>query len=276
MKPGRIQAMSKFEFLMAVLLGGLVLLSLIERFRPRRPRPGKARWPNVALGVCSHVIGRAVVPVGLGAFAMHWRAGLLHAVALPLWLKVVLGVLMLDLVKYGQHVIFHTVPFFWRFHRVHHSDQHLDTTTAFRFHPGQTLISVGISVLAVMALGLPMGSVFAFALLHELILLTTHTNLDVAHRLDRGLRLVVVSPRMHWIHHSAAGPRELDHNFGICFSWWDRLFGTYRARSTVGDLFAFGIEDQPDDASSFLHLLMLPIGWQAVRDNPASRTSAQP
>jgi len=260
-----------FETLMAVLLGGLILLSVIERIYPYRGNPVAARWPNVALGVCSHAIGRAAVPIGLGMFAMHWRAGLLNWVAMPMWLKIVVGVLMLDLIKYGQHRMFHRVPFFWRFHRVHHSDKHLDTTTAMRFHPGQMLISVGISVLAVMLLGLPMATIFVFALLNELVLLSTHTNLNILRRLDAWLRLVIISPRMHWIHHSAVGPRELDHNFGICFPWWDRLFGTYRARSTAGDQFPFGIENQPHDASAFLQMLLLPVSWRAGASAAASR-----
>lgn len=264
--------MPMFEVLMAVLLIGLVVLSLIEKLTPYRARPGTGRWPNVALGVCSHVIGRAAVPIGLGTFAMSWHAGLLHSVTMPMWARVVLGVVMLDAIKYGQHRLFHKVPFFWRFHRVHHSDKHLDVTTAMRFHPGQMLISVGISMLAVMALGLPMATIFLFALLNELVLLITHTNLDVARWLDRLLRLVIVSPRMHWVHHSAMGPRELDHNFGICFSWWDRLFGSYRARSSAGDTFPFGIENQPHDAAAFIQLMCLPIGWNFRPPGMATRT----
>ncbi|HYW05037.1 MAG TPA: sterol desaturase family protein [Gammaproteobacteria bacterium] len=254
--------MSKYELLTLVLFGGLILLSVIERLWPYRPRPRRGRWANVVLGVSNRAVTRVALPVGLGVFAMQWHAGLLHMVSLPMWAKIAVGVLVLDLVMYGLHNLFHRVHFFWRFHRVHHSDVALDASTAFRFHPGQGLIMLGAMALAVMAFGLPMLSVFVFAILHELVLLTTHTNLGPPLWLDRIVRVVFVSPRMHWIHHSAVAPRELDHNFGICFSWWDRLFGTYRARSTAGDDFPFGIEDQPHEASRLLQLLLLPVRWQ--------------
>ena len=255
--------MSKYEISMLVLFAGLSLLSVIERVWPYRSRPKGGRWVNVALGVCNQAVTRVALPVGLGAFAMHWHSGLLHLVALPMWAKIVIGVLLLDLVMYGLHNLFHRVPVLWRLHRVHHSDRELDATTGFRFHPGQGLIMLGVMALTVMVFGLPMLSVFAFAIIHELVLLTTHANLGPAPRVDRLIRMVFVSPRMHWIHHSAVAPRELDHNFGICFPWWDRLFGTYRARSTAGDDFPFGIEDQPSDASGFLELLFMPFRWRS-------------
>ncbi|HYW91583.1 MAG TPA: sterol desaturase family protein [Gammaproteobacteria bacterium] len=269
--------MSKYELLMFVLFGGWVLLSTIERLWPYRARPRRGRWVNLAMGVCNYAVTRVALPVGLGAFAMHWHTGLLHVVPLPMWAKVAAGVLSLDLVMYGLHNLFHRVHFFWRFHRVHHSDRELDASTGFRFHPGQGLIMLGVMVLAVMAFGLPMLSVFVFALIHELVLLTTHANLGPPRWLDALVRMLFVSPRMHWIHHSAVAPRELDHNFGICFSWWDRLFGTYLARSSAGDDFPFGIEDQPNDAASFLQMLLLPVRWwepAAVRqrDDRGERT----
>ncbi len=263
--------MSKFEILMLVLFCGLLLLSVVERVRPYRSRPKSPRWVNVMLGICNQAVTRVALPVGLGAFAMHWHTGLLHVVPLPMWAKVAAGVLLLDLVMYGLHTLFHRVHFLWRFHRVHHSDRDLDVTTGLRFHPGQGLLMLGVMALAVMAFGLPMLSVFIFAIIHELVLLTTHVNLGPTRWLDRLIRTVFVSPRMHWIHHSAVAPRELDHNFGICFSWWDRLFSTYRARSTAGDHFPFGIEDQPDDASGFLQLLLLPLRWRTRSGQSAAR-----
>lgn len=263
--------MSKYEISILFLFAGLILLSLVERVWPYRSRPKGGRWVNVALGICNLTVTRLALPAGLGAFAMHWHGGLLHVVPLPMWAKIAAGVLLLDLVMYGLHNLFHRVPFLWRLHRVHHSDRELDATTGFRFHPGQGLIMLGVMALAVMAFGLPMLSVFAFAIIHELVLLTTHANLGLARWLDRLIRMVLVSPRMHWIHHSAVAPRELDHNFGICFPWWDRLFGTYRARSTAGDDFPFGIENQPNDASGFLQLMLLPFRWRAqVRQTPVT------
>lgn len=255
--------MSKYEILMTVLFAGLVALSVIERLWPYRPRPKGGRWTNVVMGICNLVVTRAALPVGLGMFAMHWHAGLLHVAPLPMWAKIAAGVVLLDLVMYGLHNLFHRVHFFWRFHRVHHSDLELDATTAFRFHPGQGLIMLGVMMLAVMAFGLPMMSVFVFAIVHELVLLTTHVNLDTPRWLDRIERTVFVSPRMHWIHHSSVAPRELDHNFGICFSWWDRLFGTYIPESSAGeDRFSFGIEGQPRQPLGFLRMLLVPARFQ--------------
>lgn len=255
--------MFAYVLTMSMLLIGLVILSSVEWLWPLRPQTRRGRWVNIVLGAISRVVTRAVLPIGLGAFAMHWHYGLLHILHLNPAVTVVLGVLLLDLVKYSQHILFHYVHFFWRFHRVHHSDLDLDATTALRFHPGQALISVGISFVAVMALGLPMLSILAFSLLHEAVLLITHTNLNFPKNLDGLIRFVFVSPRMHWIHHSAVAPRELDHNYGICFSFWDRLFGTYLPRSRVGDYFPFGIEGQPDQSISLTQLLILPLRWRS-------------
>ena len=166
---------------------------------------------------------------------------------MPLSAPVAIAVgVLLDAVKYGQRLLFHKVYLFWRFHRVHHSDGAIDVCAALRIHPGQSVIGVGVSLLAVLVLGLPMLSVPIFAAMHEIVLLYTDANLGIGHCMDRWRRRVVVSPHMHWIHHSAVVPREHDHNYGICFVFWDRLFGTDIAESRAGeDRFAFGIDGQP-------------------------------
>ncbi|KEZ76272.1 sterol desaturase family protein [Salinisphaera hydrothermalis] len=254
--------MSAYEGLIAVLVLGLSIVMGLEIVRPYRKRGG-IRWPNILLGAISHVIEKLVLPVGLGAIAMHWPYGLLHALTLPAAGAVVAGVLLLDAVKYGQHVLFHKVYFFWRFHRVHHSDHAIDASTALRMHPGQALVGMGVSLSAVLALGLPMLSVLIFALLHEIVLLFTHANLGISRNIDRMLRCVVVSPRMHWIHHSSEAPREHDHNYGICFPFWDWLFGTYIAESRAGeDGFAFGVDGQPVRVERLGDLLWLPVSWR--------------
>jgi len=113
---------------------------------------------------------------------------------------------------------------------------------------------------------LPMASVLAFAVLHELVLLLTHCNLPVPRKLDAAVRSVLVSPRMHWIHHSAVPPRELDHNYGICFSFWDRLFGTYLHRSRAGDAIPFGVAGQPERPFGLAALFLMPLSWPSRRD----------
>lgn len=195
------------------------------------------RWPsNLGVAVVDALLVRLLLPaaaVGASLYAAGHGIGLFHWLNLRLSVAALLGFVALDLVIYAQHVVFHHVPWLWRLHRMHHADLDIDVTTGFRFHPFEILISLAIKIAAVMALGIPPVGVFVFEVVLNATSLFNHSNVSMRLSLDRLLRLVLVTPDMHRVHHSALRP-ETDSNFGFNLPWWDRLFGTYRRQPAAG------------------------------------------
>jgi sterol desaturase/sphingolipid hydroxylase (fatty acid hydroxylase superfamily) len=149
---------------------------------------------------------------------------------------------VLDLVIYLQHVMFHAVPVLWRLHRMHHADLEFDVTTGLRFHPVEILLSMGIKLAVVMALGPPAVAVLIFEVLLNATAMFNHSNIRLPILVDRFLRLIVVTPDMHRVHHSII-PEETNSNFGFNLPWWDRLLGTYKAQPKAGhEEMSIGIE----------------------------------
>jgi sterol desaturase/sphingolipid hydroxylase (fatty acid hydroxylase superfamily) len=144
-----------------------------------------------------------------------------------------LAVVLLDLAIYAQHVVFHHVPALWRLHRMHHADTEFDATTGLRFHPLEILLSLGIKIAVVVALGAPAVAVLAFEILLNASSVFSHGNIALPRAVDAPLRGVLVTPDMHRVHHSVVRA-ETDSNYGFCLSWWDRLFGTYREAPEAG------------------------------------------
>jgi len=173
----------------------------------------------------------AVIAVAIAGEARGW--GLLNALALPLWVAVPAGMVLLDLAIYFQHVMFHAVPALWRLHRVHHADLDFDVTTGTRFHPLEILLSTGIKCAVVAASGAPAVSVLAFELLLNATAMFNHANASVAPGVERWLRWLLVTPDMHRVHHSVRY-EESSSNFGFNLPLWDRIFGTYRAQPRAG------------------------------------------
>jgi sterol desaturase/sphingolipid hydroxylase (fatty acid hydroxylase superfamily) len=215
-------------------------MALWERLAPRRRlRAGRRpRWPgNLGIWAIDSVVLRLVGPatvvgVALVAAARGW--GLFPLLGLPYWAALVVGVIALDLVIYGQHVVFHYVPWLWRLHRMHHADLDIDVTTGVRFHPLEILLSLAIKMAAVAALGVPAEAVVVFEVLLNATSLFNHSNVALPPWLDALARWIVVTPQMHQVHHSIERA-ETDSNFGFNLSWWDRLFGTYRAAPRAGE-----------------------------------------
>ncbi|MDN3721932.1 sterol desaturase family protein [Roseibium salinum] len=151
--------------------------------------------------------------------------------------------LALDLAIYLQHVMFHAVPALWRLHRMHHADLEFDVTTGLRFHPVEILLSMGIKLGVVMALGPPAVAVLVFEVLLNGTSMFNHSNVRIPAAIDRVLRLFVVTPDMHRVHHSIH-PNETNSNFGFNLPWWDRLLGTYRPQPREGhETMTIGIEE---------------------------------
>ena len=189
-------------------LGILLTMALWEALAPRRPQAiGRLRrWPNnLGLVVLDTLIVRLLFPlagVGMAFLAESKGWGLFNILPLPAWLAIPAAVLLLDLTIYGQHVAFHAVPLLWRLHRMHHADLEFDVTTGLRFHPGEILLSMAIKLAAVAVLGAPPLAVLIFEILLNATSLFNHGNVRLPLGLDRLLRLIVVTPDMHRVHHS--------------------------------------------------------------------------
>jgi sterol desaturase/sphingolipid hydroxylase (fatty acid hydroxylase superfamily) len=229
------------ELLARIAAAALVfaLIALWEVFAPRRPWSvgRRSRWPhNLGVVIIDALAVRILIPaaaVGAALLAAGNGWGLFHALGLRLSLASLLGFLALDLAIYAQHVAFHKVPLLWRLHRMHHADLDIDVTTGLRFHPFEILISMLIKIAVVIALGIPPVAVFVFEVALNATSMFSHGNVSMPSWLDRALRLIVVTPDMHRVHHSIDAP-ETDSNFGFNLPWWDRLFGTYRQAPRAG------------------------------------------
>jgi len=173
------------------------------------------------------------MPTGMAEIVRVNGWGFLNMLAIPLWLKIVLVIMALDLTIYLQHRAFHRIPFFWRFHRMHHTDLDIDVSSGNRFHPLEILFSLVIKMGAVTVLGAPVIAVVFFEILLNATSLFNHGNLRIPESIDRWLRLILVTPDMHRVHHSII-PRETDSNFSFNLPWWDRILGTYRDQPKEG------------------------------------------
>jgi sterol desaturase/sphingolipid hydroxylase (fatty acid hydroxylase superfamily) len=221
----------------ALVFTGLVLW---EWFLPRRSlmlgrRP---RWPgNLGILIIDIVAVRLLVPTtaaGVALIAAEHGWGLFVILNMPFWAAVLFGVIALDLVIYAQHYVFHRVPALWRLHRMHHADLDIDVTTGVRFHPLEILLSLAIKMSAVVLLGVPAAGVVIFEVLLNATSMFNHSNVALPPRLDAIVRWIVVTPQMHEVHHSVER-EETNSNFGFNLPWWDRLFGTYRAKPAAGE-----------------------------------------
>jgi sterol desaturase/sphingolipid hydroxylase (fatty acid hydroxylase superfamily) len=232
---------------LAAFAAVFVAMALWEICSPRRGlQAGRiARWPsNLGVLVVDTLLVRILVPsaaVGAALFAAGRGYGLINLAGLRLSVASLLGFLALDLAIYLQHVVFHKVPLLWRLHRMHHADLDVDVTTGVRFHPFEILISLAIKVAVVIALGIPAVAVVLFEVALNASSMFNHSNVAMPSWLDRMLRLIVVTPDMHRVHHSVLRT-ETDSNFGFNLPWWDWLFGTYRQAPTAGhDAMAIGL-----------------------------------
>jgi sterol desaturase/sphingolipid hydroxylase (fatty acid hydroxylase superfamily) len=216
-----------------------IAIALAEIGAPRRRlSAGKAGrwWANLSLTLLDTILVRLlfpIFPVGLALLSAAHGWGALNQFSLPFWPAVLFAILILDLVIYLQHVLFHVHPLFWRFHGIHHTDLDIDVTTGLRFHPLEMIISMLIKLAVVAALGLPALAVLVFEILLNGTSLFSHGNIRLQESVDRLLRFVVVTPDMHRVHHSVI-IRETNSNFGFNFPWWDRFFGTYQAQPSAG------------------------------------------
>jgi len=233
---------------LSVFLGVFVLMAVAETVWPRRKRlhTRLRRWTsNLGIVVLNTLVVRFIFPmaaVSVAVLAENSSWGLFNNLLWPLWVKVILAVVVLDLIIYLQHVLVHAVPALWRLHRMHHTDLDYDVTTGARFHPIEIIFSMVIKLTVVSALGAPPVAVVIFEVLLNATAMFNHANFYLPVGIDRWLRLIVVTPDMHRVHHSII-VQETNSNFGFNLPWWDRLFGTYRDQPAAGhDEMTIGIE----------------------------------
>lgn len=216
--------------------------------------------PNFAITAVFLLVTLLLNPISPYAAKLASQAqfGLIYWLALtPLWACLV-GIAGLDLFAYFSHVTMHKIPFLWRFHRMHHADNEVDVTTAFREHPGETLWRVSWHIAAVIAFGTPMWVLMTYLTLSAFNAQLEHANIRVPRRLDRLLRIVFVTPNMHKVHHARELP-ETDMNYSNLLTIWDRLGLTYSTGPQFEEL-RYGLEGFDDqDKQSVAGMLRTPF-----------------
>jgi len=252
---------------LSVFAGVLCVAAVCEWLFPRRTleMARKLRWPaNLAIVLVNSLIVRALLPAGAVGFAVlcHDRGwGLLNQYAIPGWIALAGGVVLLDLAIYLQHVGFHAVPALWRLHRMHHADLDMDVTTGARFHPLEIALSMAIKLGVIGVLGISAFAVLVFEVLLNATSMFNHANVRVPLPLDAVVRRLIVTPDMHRVHHSVERD-ESNSNFGFNLSVWDRLFGTYRAQPEAGHAaMVIGVPDLREgrECSRLGSMLMMPF-----------------
>lgn len=253
---------------LAVFIGLFAVLACAEALRPRRARAQarQSRWTTnwgivllntLTLRLMAFALPALAAGAALDAAAQGW--GLFNKLDWPFWIEALLVLILFDFAIWLQHLITHKIPLLWRIHRVHHTDRDMDVTTAIRFHPFEIALSMLLKVGLVYLIG---PSVFAIVLF-EIILNGTamfnHANLKLPLGVDRVLRLVIVTPDMHRVHHS---PHRYEHdgNYGFALSTWDRLFGTYVAQpAKPHDQMVLGLHWQDERPAKLGWALALPF-----------------
>ena len=251
---------------------GLVLLLGLERWIPFRA-PVQSKLLRVATNLTIAGSNAVIVNVLFGGLLLAWAqgtasegAGILPYLGVGLGGNIVASVLLLDFISYGVHRMYHGVPLFWRLHRAHHSDPDIDATTSLRFHLGEAILSVGIKAVSVAVLGVSWLGLVVYEIVFQVVGLVSHANLRLPDSVERGIRTVIISPQMHWLHHSR---RPVDHNanFGAIFSGWDRVLGTYRLEARREEI-QIGLNEYPLlEQTTLVPFFRMPFG-AACRPGP--------
>ncbi|MCG7642530.1 sterol desaturase family protein [Alteromonas sp. MmMcT2-2] len=278
---------------LSVFLGVFVLMAVLEALLPAREAvlSRKTRWlGNLSMVVMGALVSRILLPatlVGVSLWAQQKGIGVFNVLldAVPADASssnqllnsgeplnnsstylvhiaiVTLSVLLLDMLIYWQHRLFHTVPMLWRFHKMHHADSHVDTTTGLRFHPVEIAMSLGIKAAAVVMLGVPAIAIVIFEVALNGFALFNHANIRLPQKWDDRIGLVLITQRLHRIHHSQA-KNESNSNYGFSVSWWDRLFNSFTPRAAFSDeTLPIGQKDVPATKknASIIALLLQPF-----------------
>ncbi len=222
---------------LSVFIGLLVLLAVAELIAPLASRQisrAKQWVTNISIVIVDTITLRILFPilaVGVASYARENGIGLFNLITVNYWVSFVLSLLLLDVLIYAQHVMMHKVPMLWRLHRMHHTELGLDVTSAIRFHPIEIVISMLIKMLFVLIMGIPVAAVIVFEILLNGLALFNHSNLKLPRWMETILRRIIITPELHWIHHSEI-VRETNSNFGFNLCIWDKIFSTYLDKPT--------------------------------------------
>jgi sterol desaturase/sphingolipid hydroxylase (fatty acid hydroxylase superfamily) len=248
-----------------ILIGGIFLFWVMEGVIPLfRFQYNKIRHAglNLTFTVFTAIIGFGLA--GVLYFTSYWvvenQFGLLYIVELPLWAKIIIGVMFLDFIgAWLVHWVEHKVKWMWKFHLIHHSDTTVDVTTGLRHHPGETVFRIFFTIMGVLLVGVPIGIVMLYQSISVLFAHITHANINMPRQIDRAISFVFVTPNMHKVHHHYTQPLT-DTNYGNIFAIWDRVFGTFAEVEDINDL-KYGIDTHmdPKENDNLTNLLKIPF-----------------
>ncbi len=219
--------------------GVFIIMAIYEGVSPKRElkAPKATRWfTNLSITFLNSLLLRWLFPVlaiGMAYVAEEQGLGILNKIEIPEYMSVLIAVLFLDFIIYAQHYAFHVLHHPWKLHMMHHTDLDLDVTSGARFHPIEIMLSMFIKVSVVLIIGASPLAVLIFEVLLNVTAMFNHSNVNIPVGIDRVLRLFVVTPDMHRVHHSVI-INETNSNYGFNFPWWDRIFGTYNDQPVKG------------------------------------------
>lgn len=248
-----------------ILIGGITLFWLIESGMPLfkfRYHKWNHAFINFFFTLTTIVVNfsLAFLLYKSATWAEQHHFGLIYWLQLDnLWLQAIIGLLFMDLIgAWAAHYVQHRVKPLWRFHLIHHTDTWIDTTTANRHHPGESVIRFIFTVLAVLIVGAPIWLFFLYQSLSVFLSQFNHANMKMPKKLDRIISYVIVSPDMHKIHHHYQLPYT-DSNYGNIFSIWDRLFGTFTVMPREELIYGVDTHMKPEENNNFRNLLSIPF-----------------
>lgn len=189
--------------------------------------------------------------------------GIIQITTLPVWIELILAIMFLDLIgAYTIHVIVHKVPWMWRFHVIHHTDEQVDTTTALRHHPGESVFRAMFTILAIWIAGAPIWMVMVYQSFSAILSQFNHSNIRIPIRIDRYINWLIVTPNIHRSHHHFERPIT-DTNYGNIFTIWDRIFNTFKFFPTQH--VKYGLDVYNEDTQSIISLLKAPFKKESYR-----------
>ena len=248
-----------------ILLGGVVFFWILEGIIPFYSlvyKKTKHAILNLLFTVTTAIIGFGFAFILLKSTEIvnTYEIGFIHLFNLPLYLEVLICLLLLDLVgAYLVHFVEHKVPWMWKFHVVHHSDENVDVTTGLRHHPGETVFRILFTILGIYVSGASIGIIMLYQSISVLFAHITHANVGLPHSLDKVISYIFVTPNMHKVHHHFQLPLT-DKNYGNIFSIWDRIFGTYHVvNNSKSIIYGIDIHINDNKVNSFYNLFLIPF-----------------
>jgi len=262
-----------------ILVSGLTFFLMLELWIPLFKfdyRKTKHAFLNIFFNITTMAVNLsgAIIIYNVTNFNSANSSGILNSINMPLWLYILLGLLLMDLIgSWLIHYIQHKIKWMWKFHIIHHTDPYVDVTTGLRHHPVESIFRLFFTIMAVIITGIPFGIVMLYQTLSAFFGHMTHANVQMPKKLDKILSLIFITPHFHKIHHHHTLPLT-DSNYGNIFSFWDTLFKTSRKVDNLKDI-TYGIDThmKKEEISSLKNLLLIP--FQSFKPDQKSKFSDQ-